>query len=364
MWDENTLKRCMEENLELVFGQAVVLLDLDTVNTHAGRPDVVLLNASRQLIIVEWESVLTLANIGHALLDQAWHYAKHYYFETLPRDLPELHRRYRDYRFPGQPIPDLHDAIGLGRDSDLWDRARPCIVIVGAWDVTKPAYEKAAHLIGNTYANEKRKMPCEVWVYDVHGSLNSDGNEIITGCDRTRVFAADGEAMSFPLGGGLNISNQHTSARLTSEFAEVARLMERHVSEDLKPFFEEFHSKVKWQKTLLKWSPWGAEKEICFEFSRIDDKNPIKGPHCQLCIHGRKELGYSLRARLEGQRFDLAKQLGCSVDDLKSQGYTYPIKQHRVDDSNPEAIAKVFGRFCSVVYAQVNPVLRKALDLK
>ena len=364
MWDENTLKRCMEQNLQLVFGQKVLLLDLDTVNTIAGRPDVVLLNANRQLIVVEWESVLTLGNIGHALLDQAWHYAKHYYFEMLPSDIPDLYRRYYDYRFPGRELPDLHDALGIDHRLDAWDHSKPCVVVVGAWSVSEPAYAEAGSLITNTYAGEKRKMPCEVWVYDIHGSLDHDGNVAIVGCSRKLVFSADGRTVSHDARSGLTISNQHTSVRLTSEFQEVVQLMEQYVSDELGPYLEEFHSKVKWQRKLLKWSPWGTEKEICFEFSRMDGLNPIKGPHCSLRVAGRNEVGYRLQHRLRADVSDIAKKLRCSEDDLGWKGHTYPIIQYRVDDSSPQAIAEGFGRFCSVIYQRIDPVIRKALGEK
>lgn len=361
MWDENTLKQCMENKLDLVFGQKVLLLDLDTVNTGAGRPDVVLLNENSQLIIVEWESLLTTGNIGHALLDQAWDYAKHYWCEILPSDIPELRRRYWDYRFPGRPIPDLHTELGLESDAEIWDRGKPCIVVVGAWDVREPVYQAAQRLMQETYAGERRKMPCEVWVYDIHGSQTARGNIVITDCKRTLVFQADGHMESHSDGCGLRISNQHASARLTDEFVEVKLKMSDYVSDELKQFMEMFHSKDRWKRQLLKWSPWGTEKEICFEFGRMDSQNLIKGPCFQLRIGGRKQLGYRLRYRLNAALSGLADELGCSEDDLKSQGYTYPIKQHRVDDSNPEAIARGFARFCSVIYHRVDGLIREEL---
>ena len=93
----------------------------------------------------------------------------------------------------------------------------------------------------------------------------------------------------------------------------------------------------------------------------MDGQNPIKGPHCSLRVAGRQELGYRLQHRLPADVLNIAKELQCSEDDLRWKGHTYPIVQHRVDDSSPQAIAEVFGRFCSVIYQRIDPVIRKAL---
>ena len=86
----------------------------------------------------------------------------------------------------------------------------------------------------------------------------------------------------------------------------------------------------------------------------MDAKNPIKGAHCQLYVCQQKDLGARLRQMLRKDRAAISKELGCRESDFTDQTYSYPIKQHRVDDSGPEAMARAFGRFSSVIYARVD----------
>lgn len=361
MWTETTLKHCVESKLDMVFGERVVLLDLDTYNTPAGRPDIVLLNGRKQLIVVELERQLDLRNIEHALIDQAWAAARYWYVMARQDDIHKMHEYYRKYRFPTVPeIPDLRKELGLGPNEFLWNRSRKLVVVVAGWYVESGVHEKAARLIEETLSSEENQMPCEVWVYGITGKEDGNGNVVIKKCDPYPVYQYDGKDDLLPDGPGLRTPFQHLPARLSEEFREVAQVLPEYLSYELKKDLN-VYSKANWRNQVVKLCPWGTEAGICFEFSRMDGSNAIKGAHCQLYVCQQRELGSRLRKHLQDRLPEVAEELGCSQSDLTWQSYSYPIKQHRVDDSSPEAIAAALGWFITAIYGHVNGIIRDAL---
>lgn len=362
MWLEDRMKQAVEVQLDTVFGQPVVLLDMDTYDTPAGRVDTVALTATKQLVVVEIEQQLNLGNIEHALIDQAWAYAQCWYEYAQQRNIEGMHRYYRQYRFPNErDVPDLRQQLGFDPgDQVLWDKQQECIVVAAGWRVAGAVYDKARSLMREISEADKNGMPCEVWIYDVKGEEAADGRVRIVDCNRTKVFERANRKSVPQDGPGLRIPNQHLPARLSEEFRQVALLLPNHTSWQLKRNLE-FFSKVKWKTSVLKLCPWGTACGICFEFSRMDAKNQIKGAHCQLYVCQQKDLGARLRQMLQRDRAAIARELGCRESDFTDQTYSYPIKQHRVDDSSPEVMARAFGRFSSVIYARVDATIRAAL---
>lgn len=362
MWKEDRMKQALEVQLETVFGQPVALLDMDTYDTPAGRVDTVALTSTKQLVVVEIEQQLNPGNIEHALIDQAWAYAQCWYEYAKQINIEGMHRYYRKYRYPNETdVPNLRQQLGFDPDDQvLWDKKKKCIVVAAGWQVAETVYDKARRLMREVSEADKNGMPCEVWIYDVKGEETAGGRVRIVDCHRTKVFERTGDTAVLQDGPGLRNPTQHLPARLSEEFRQVALLLPNHTSWQLKKNLE-FFSKAKWQKSVLKLCPWGTACGICFEFSRMDSKNPIKGAHCQLYVCQQKDLGARLQTMLQRDRAEIANELGCLESDFTNQTYSYPIKQHRIDDSSPESIARAFGRFSSVIYRRVDATIRAAL---
>lgn len=363
MWSETMLKSCVKAKLDFVFGQPVVLLDDDTYNTPVGRPDAVLLTKSKQLVVVEFERVLDSGNIEHALIDQAWACARYWYMTPRHDDILRMYEYCWKYRFPNvREIPDIRRELGLKANEAVWDRKRPTIVIAGAWEVSPAAYEKAEALMKRIMPSERHKMPCEVWIYEVNGKGLSESSVAIQDCQRTLVFQYEkGDVL--PEGPGLRSTIQHLPTSLSDESRQMAELLPDFLPYELKKDSDLF-SKSRWKKQIVNFSPWGTETGIMFSFSRMDSENPIKGPHYELYVCQQRELGAHLRDHLLAHLSEVARELGCPKKDLAWQGYAYPIKQHRVDDSSPAAIAEGFGNFISVIYRHVNDIVRQTLDAR
>lgn len=365
MWTETMMKNCVEKRLDFVFGERVAVLDLDTYNTPAGRVDAVLLNEKKQLIIVEFERWLDLKNIEHALIDQAYACARYWYMKARQADIGRMYHYYRRYRFPTEKqLPDLRHQLGMDEtESELWDRQQKCVVVAAGWKVRPSVYQEAERLMRLLTTAEKDRIPCEVWIYEIEGEEDSGGNVQIKDCRRKCVFESSGFGVQAVDGPGLPEPNQHVPARLSEEFQNVLQLLPDYLSYELKRDFE-FYSKARWRNSIVKLCPWGAEAGMCFEFGRMDSKNPIKGPCCQLYICQRRELGARLRKHLQDHWSEIAEELGCLEEDLAWQSFAYPIKQHRIPGTTPEEVAYALGNFSSVVYRWVNPIIRAALEAR
>lgn len=259
IWHEDVMKKCVEKRLNFVFGKRVVILDLDTYNTPVGRVDAVLLNEDKQVIIIEFERCLDLKNIEHALIDQAYACARYWYRNAKQMDIDRMYGYYRRYRFPTEEqIPNIRHQLGIDENTDIWDRQQKCVVVAAAWNVHPSVYQEAASLMSMLTSAEKDRIPCEVWIYEIKGSEDSDNNVRIEDCIRKRVFESSCSGVQNVDGPGLAEPNQHVPARLSEEFQKVLPLLPNFLSYELKSDFE-FYSKARWRSSIVKFCPWGAQ---------------------------------------------------------------------------------------------------------
>lgn len=367
---EGILQYRVRQNLSRVFSQRLAVLDWDTHNTGAGRPDAVFLTDSGQLMVVEFECMLSTANIEHSLITQAWKGAERWYFGANRNDVLSFYEYSFAHRFPNKTTPpDIREVLGLEpRAHDLWDRRKGCIIVAAAPRVDAGVIEVAQRAVERHLAATDSRMPFEAWVYTITGKAG-DADIEVEGCDATLIAKSEELDTAVPEGPGLPVPHQHRRGELTSEFRQVEAMLPKYMSDELEREAGYYlYCKADFGK-VLKLMPWHEyDVDVCFEFSTMDQSNDIKGPHCQLRVGKLRSLGMRIQKELVMHLPDIATVLGCKVDDLECKGSGWPLKQYRASgrDSSasmsPEDIARALGRFCSVVYPIINPLVRSALE--
>jgi len=371
---EGLLQYRIRLQLKTVFGDNVALLDWDTCNTGSGRPDVVLLDANKQLVVVEIECELRPDNIEHALITQALKGGEEWYERANQRDMITWHEYTSQYRFPHKDNPpSLYAELDLEPgDPVLWDRRKRCIIIAAAPLVRPGVLEEAQRAVESYVCRTGSQMPYEARIYKVLGHLNDEDMKV-TGCERHVVSRSSKIEMAPPEGPGRPVPHQHRRGVLAPEFKEVRKLLPRYASAELENEAGYYlYCKADFPK-VLKLKPWHEyDADVCFEFSRVDHPdNPIKGPHCQLRIAKLSNvgtgLGRTVQRLLALQLDEIADKLGCPLSDLACRQPGWPLKQYQVWKPNPtmhmspEDIARALGKFASVVYPIVNPIIRSTL---
>lgn len=366
---EGILQYRTRQQFRAVLGEGIVVLDWDTKRTQAGRPDAVFLSSQKQLIVVEFEPILTISNIAHALITQAWRGTEEWYRNANQDDMARWYEYTHQHLHPSRPIPpDLRAQLGMtSKDAVLWDRRKRCIIIAAAPEIGPGVIEAARAAIECYVRGSQTNMPYEAFVCRLTGE-SSDRDIRVTGGELISVKQSPELEVAPAEGPGWPAPHQHRRGEMTPESKEVERLLPKYMSAELETDAGYYlYCKADFGKVLklMAWHEYDAD--VCFEFSRMDSANEIKGPHCNLRIGKVPQLGSDIQRRLKPQLAEIAGELGCPVCDLVCKGRSWPLIQYRIWKPSrstamaPEEIARALGTFCSVVYPIVNPIIRSAL---